>query len=85
MNLKEKEPARHAAGPQAGLFARRPRSAFHTLSVVALLGAALTSGILALTFGFPANTALLIVTGSLLVGAGLAATRFHWMRCSSRC
>ncbi len=79
MNDKEKEPAQYVAGPQARLFARHPRSALHTLSVAALLGAALTSGILALAFGFPANTALLIVTASLLIGAGLAATRFRWM------
>src|SRR6266487_6549708 len=66
-------------GPRSGLFARQPRSAFGKLSVAALLGAAVTSGILAITIGFPANTALLIVTVSLLIGAGLAATRFRWM------
>jgi plastocyanin len=79
MNIKEKEPTMHAQAPQAGLFARQPRSAFGKLSVAALLGAAITSGILAITIGFPANTALLIVTVSLLVGAGLAATTFRWM------
>jgi hypothetical protein len=79
MNIKGNEPTMHAEGPQAHLFARQPRSAIGKLSVAALLGAAVTSGILAITIGFPANTALLIVTVSLLVGAGLAATRFRWM------
>lgn len=78
MNIKEKEPAMHAEAPQARLFARRPFFAFGKLSVASLLGAAVTSGILAITIGFPANTALLIVTGGLLAGAGLATTSFRW-------
>ena len=80
MDIKENEPTIHTEGPQARLFARKPRSAFGKLSVAALLGAVVTSGILAITIGFPANSALLIVTVSLLVGAGLAATGFRWMR-----
>jgi plastocyanin len=79
MDIKENESTIHAGGPLARLFARQPRSAFGKLAIAALLGAAATSGILAFTIGFPANTALLIVTASLLVGAGLAATRFRWM------
>jgi plastocyanin len=79
MNIKVKEPTMHAEVPQARLFARQPLSTFGKLCVAALLGAAVTSSILAITIGFPANIALLIVTVSLLGGAGLAATRFRWM------
>ncbi len=77
MNVKDS--TTHTAGSQARLFAWHPHSAFGKLSIVALLGAAGTSGVLALTIGFPANTALLIVTISLLVGAGLATLRWRWM------
>jgi len=79
MDIKEKEPPMKTETLQMHLFARQPRSAFGKLAVAALLGAAVTSGLLAITIGFPANTALLIVTASLLVGAGLAAIRFRWM------
>jgi plastocyanin len=79
MHSKEKEPTTHTEAPQARLFARHPRSAFGKLSAIALLGAALTSGLLAITIGFPANTALLLVTGGLLGGAGLAIIRWRWM------
>lgn len=79
MNLKEKQPIRHAQEALASQLAHQPRSAFHTLSVAALIGAALTRGLLALIIGFPANIALLIVTAGLVVGAGLAASRFRWM------
>src|SRR5690349_18318229 len=79
MDIKHNQPTMHAEGALARLFARQPRSAYGKLSAAALLGAAATSGTLAITIGFPANSALLIVTVSLLVGAGLAATRFRWM------
>ncbi len=61
------------------LFSRQPLSAFGKLTFAALLGGAVSSGILAIAIGFPDNTALLIVTVSLLAGAGLVATRFRWM------
>ncbi len=77
MNMKDS--TTHTAPSQAHLFAWHPHSAFGKLSIVALLGAAGTSGVLALTIGFPANTALLIVTVSLLVGAGFATLRWRWM------
>ncbi len=64
---------------QTHLFSRQPLSAFVKLSVVALLGGAVSSGILAITIGFPDNTALLIVTAILLVCTGLAATGFRWI------
>lgn len=79
MHIKEKEPTTHTEAPQVGLFARHPRSVFGKLSVMALLGAAGTSGLLAIIIGFPANTALLIATASLLGGAALATIRFRWM------
>lgn len=78
MNIKGKEPTMHAEAPQARLFARRPFFAFGKLSVASLLAASVISGILAITIGYPANTALLIVTGGLLAGAGLATIRFRW-------
>ena len=79
MNIKEKEPTTHTEAPQARLFAQHPRSGFGKLSVMALLGAAGTSGLLAIIIGFPANTALLIATASLLGGAALTTIRFRWM------
>jgi plastocyanin len=79
MNIKENEPTTHTEASQARLFAQQPRSAFGKLSAMALLGAALASGLLAITIGFPANTALLLVTGGLLGGAGLATIRWRWM------
>ncbi len=60
------------------LFARQPLSIFGKLTVEALLGAAVSSGILAITIGYPDNTALLIVTVCLLIGAGLGATGLRW-------
>src|SRR6266702_5415020 len=79
MNIKEKEPPMKTETPQTQLFAWQPLSAFGKFAVAALLGAAVTSGLLAITIGFPANTALLIVTASLLGGAALATIRFRWM------
>src|SRR5437763_655250 len=79
MNIKEKEPITHTEAPQARLFAQHPSSGFGKLSVMALLGAAGTSGLLAIIIGFPADSALLIVTASLLGGAALATIRFRWM------
>jgi hypothetical protein len=79
VNVKEKDLTMHAEVPQVRLFARQPRSAFGTLSIAALVGAAVTSATLTITIGFPANTTFLIVTVSLLGGAGLAAIRFCWM------
>ena len=64
---------------QTHLFARQPLSAFGKLAVAALLGAAASSGILAITIGYPDNTALLISTVSLMVCAGLAASGFRWI------
>jgi plastocyanin len=64
---------------QTHLFARQPLSAFGKLAVAALLGAAASSGILAITIGYPDNVALLISTVSLLVCAGLAASGFRWI------
>lgn len=61
------------------LFSRQPLSAFGKLAATALLGAAASSGILALIIGYPDNLALLIITAALLVCAGLAATGFRWM------
>jgi len=47
--------------------------------VAALLGATAASGILAMVVGSPGNLALLIITASLLVCAGLAASGVRWM------
>lgn len=58
---------------------RQPLSAFGKLAVVALLGAAVSSGILAILIGYPDNTALLIVTAALLVIAGIAAIGYRWI------
>ena len=61
------------------LFARLPLSTFGKLAVAALLGAAAASGVLAIDIGSPGNIALLIITASLLVCAGMAASGFRWM------
>src|SRR2546421_3063467 len=61
------------------LFTRQPLSTFGKLTVAALLGGAVSSGILAITIGYPDNTALLIVTACLLVSAGLVATGIRWI------
>lgn len=79
MNIKEKESTTHTETSQARLVNGKSRSTFGKLSVAALVGAAVTSGILTITIGFPANTALLIVTVGLLIGAGLAAIGVRWM------
>lgn len=42
-------------------FSRQPLSAFGKLTIAALLGGAVSSGVLALTVGYPDNIALLIV------------------------
>jgi plastocyanin len=76
---REKESAMNVESTQTPLFARQPLSAFGKLAVAALLGAAASSGILAITIGYPDNTALLISTVSLLVCAGLATSGFRWM------
>lgn len=64
---------------KTGWFARQPLTSFSKLTIVALLGAAVASGVLALLVGFPSNSALLFVTAGLLVASGLAATGFRWM------
>jgi len=64
---------------QKGLFSRPPLAALGRVTVAALLGGGIASGVLALTIGFPDNTALLIVTASLLVCAGLVATGWRWI------
>ncbi|MBA2285562.1 MAG: hypothetical protein H0W02_08775 [Ktedonobacteraceae bacterium] len=62
-----------------GFFSRQPLWAFGKISMAALIGGAVSSGILALTIGYPDNIALLIVTASQLLAAGLIATRIRWM------
>ncbi|MGH2479286.1 MAG: hypothetical protein ACRDHW_06495, partial [Ktedonobacteraceae bacterium] len=79
MNSKDKKTLIHTREAQTHLFSRQPLPAFGRLAIMSLLGAAITSGILAIMIGYPANIALLIVTVSLLVIAGLATTRFRWM------
>jgi plastocyanin len=74
---KGKEPLKSNEAAWTHLFARQPLSTFGKLAVVALIGAAVASGILAVVVGLP--LALLITTASLLVCAGLAATGFRWM------
>jgi plastocyanin len=80
MNLdtkKERETARSEEAERTHMFARQPLSTFGKLAVVALVGAAFASGILAVAVGLP--LALLIITASLLVCAVLAASGFRWM------
>jgi len=60
------------------LFSRQPLSAFGKLTIAALLGGAVPSGILALAIGYPDNIALLIVTACLLLAAGLVVTGLRW-------
>jgi plastocyanin len=62
-----------------GFFSRQPLSAFGNITIAALLGGAASSGILALTIGYPDNMALLIVTACQLLAAGLVVTGFRWM------
>jgi plastocyanin len=76
---KEKEPSRSVETQRTHLFARQPLSTFGKLAVAALLAATAASGILAIAVGSPGNVALLFMTASLLVCAGLAATGFRWM------
>jgi plastocyanin len=76
---KENEPTKSKEAAPAHLFARQPLSTFGKLAVAALFGATAASGILALVVGSPGNIALLIITASLLVCAGLAASGFRWM------
>ncbi len=61
------------------LFSRQPLSAFGKLTIAALLGGAVSSGILALAIGYPDNMALLIVTTCQLVAAVLVVTGLRWM------
>lgn len=79
MKSKEKTSPLNTGATQRRPFTRQPISLFGKLAIGALLGAAATSSLLALTIGFPANMALLIVTGGLLAGAGLATIRLRWM------
>ena len=60
-------------------FSRQPLSAFGKLIIAALFGGAVSSGVLALTIGYPDNIALLIVTACQLLAAGLVVTRLRWM------
>ena len=76
---KERESVRSREAERTPLFARQSLSTFGKLAVAALLGAAASSGILAVTQGYPASIALLISTASLVICAGLAATGFRWM------
>jgi plastocyanin len=76
---KENEPTSSGEATRTHLFARQPLSAFGKLAAAALLGATAASGILALVVGSPGNIALLIITASLLVCAGLAASGVRWM------
>lgn len=62
-----------------GFFSRQPLSAFGKLTIAALLGGAVSSGVLALAIGYPDNIALLIVTACQVLAAGLIVTRIHWM------
>src|SRR6266699_5951483 len=60
-------------------FSRQPLSAFVKLTIAALFGGAVSSGVLALTIGYPDNIALLIVTACLLLAAGLVLTGLRWI------
>lgn len=60
-------------------FSRQPLSAFSTITIVALIGGAVSSGVLAFAIGYPDNLALLIITACQFLAAGLIATRIHWM------
>src|SRR6266702_7986197 len=60
-------------------FSRQPLSAFVKLTIAALFGGAVSSGVLALTIGYPDNIALLIVTACQLLAAGLVVTGLRWM------
>src|SRR5579871_36844 len=60
-------------------FSRQPLSAFGKLTIAALLGGAVSSGVLALTVGYPDNIALLIVATCQLVAAGLVVIGLRWM------
>lgn len=75
----KRESAGNVEAKRPALFARLPLSTFGKLAVAALLGAAAASGVLALAIGSPGNIALLIITASLLVCAGLAASGLRWM------
>lgn len=61
------------------LFSRQPLSAFGKLTIAALIGGAVSSGVLALAIGYPDNMALLIVTACQLVVAALVGTGFSWV------
>jgi plastocyanin len=60
------------------IFSRQPLSTLGRLSVIALIGGALSSGGLALLIGLPDNVALLITTAALLLMAGLVALGLRW-------
>ena len=76
---QKNESAPTGSSTQKGLFSRPPLAALGRVTVAALLGGGIASGVLALTIGFPDNTALLIVTASLFVFAGLVATGWRWI------
>src|SRR5690349_20018631 len=61
------------------LFSRQPLSTLGKLAMIGFLGAGVTSGILAISVGFPNNTALLMVTAGQLVCVGFAVTGARWM------
>ena len=76
---QKKEAELTVSATNKGLFSRAPLAAFGRVTVAALLGGSIASGILALIIGSPDNTTLLIVTASLLVCAGLVATGWRWI------
>lgn len=80
MTVDQKKEAESAVpATNKGLFSRAPLAAFGRVTVAALLGGGVASGLLALIIGFPDNIALLIVTASLLVCSGLVATGWRWI------
>ena len=76
---QKKEPELAVSPTQKGPFSRSPLATLGRVTVAALLGGGVASFLLALTIGFPDNTALLIVTVSLLVCAGLVAIGWRWI------
>jgi plastocyanin len=60
------------------IFSRQPVSVLGKLSITTLLGAALSSGSLALLIGLPDNLPLIATTTTLLLIAGLIALGHRW-------
>lgn len=80
MTVDQKNAPEFTGSPtQKGLFSRPPLVALGWVTVAALLSGGVASGLLALTIGFPDNTALLLVTAALFVCAGLVAIRWRWI------